>query len=335
MSAEEVRRRIREYIQEGSDNPDLRNYASGIVGDMDRFLWFTAYMMRLGNIYGCQVLDIGCGFGWQAATISMLGGNHVVANDIRETMIGTMQERISALRSEGVTVDVEALLGDVCTMDLPAGTFDAIVCNQTIEHVHDMDAMLAKCAHVLKPGGRLVIADDNNALNRESREENLDMWEKRDRSWAYIEELKRERPIENKDIKPYAVLREEIVRAANSSLDAISVSRIVSATAGLTKSEIERISKSYTDKEQLPRPPKFSWCRNPISGEYCERQLHPYETAQQIERHGFQARVVHAFRRFPLSLLNAVRLPALSEILFNLRPIFLISATKTGKPLEM
>lgn len=44
-------------------------------------------------------------------------------------------------------------------------SFDAIFCHQTIEHVHDLDRMFAKCATLLRKGGRCVISNDNNALN--------------------------------------------------------------------------------------------------------------------------------------------------------------------------
>ena len=63
------------------------------------------------------------------------------------------------------TVRIEPLTGDICTLDLPPASFDAIMSNQTIEHVHDLDAMFDVCFAALRPGGRIVIANTNNALN--------------------------------------------------------------------------------------------------------------------------------------------------------------------------
>lgn len=54
--------------------------------------------MDLGKMYDCHVIDIGCGFGWQAVTIAMRGNNHVIANDIRKTMTQILDSRIPTLK---------------------------------------------------------------------------------------------------------------------------------------------------------------------------------------------------------------------------------------------
>lgn len=327
MAADDVRRWMNVYLHP-SGVPDFDTYASGVAQHLERFLWFVGYMMRLGNVFDCRVLDIGCGFGWYAVAISLLGRNAVVANDIRPQMTACVKERVSALRTSGCPVAVEPLTGDICDAALPDESFDAIVSNQTIEHVRDLDAMFKQCIRMLKRGGRLILADDNNVLSRAARAEAAEMWEMRDRSWDYVEALKRERPIENAGIKPYAALREEIVARANPRLDAVARAHIVQATAGLLKADIERFAREYSASAKLPVRPRFSWCRNPLTGEYCERLLHPYEIARSLERLGFRARVLHAFRRLPLRILNDVRIPGLNELLFNVRPIFLVCAIK-------
>jgi 2-polyprenyl-3-methyl-5-hydroxy-6-metoxy-1,4-benzoquinol methylase len=55
------------------------------------------YMMKLGEMRNARVLDVGCGFGWQALLIALLGGNDVVANDIRESMIDVVGSRAGAM----------------------------------------------------------------------------------------------------------------------------------------------------------------------------------------------------------------------------------------------
>lgn len=328
----EVGQWLTEYIR-GSDNPDLRAYGAELLhsleaGAADRFMWFVQYLMRLGRMCDVRVLDVGCGFGWQAVAVSMLGGNHVVANDIRETMTGPVTEQVAALRARGADVSVDALTGDICALDLEQGSFDAIMCNETIEHVHDLEAMFRVCFGLLRPGGRCVISNDSNALNQKLIDRSRGMWERRERSWEYIEQLKQERPIENRDIRPYAVIREDIVRRSNPQLHVEQVRAIVAATAGMVESQIAHLAESYTDEASLPTPPELSWCRNPTTGEYCERLLDPFEVVTMMERSGFRSHVRHAFRRLPLSLLNGLRFRPLNVWLFNLRGIFVIVGYK-------
>ena len=64
------------------------------------------------------------------------------------------------------------------------------------------------------PGGRMVITNDNNALHPGRFNESLEYWHKRDRDVAFCDQLRRERPIENADVEPYAVMREKIIRSA-------------------------------------------------------------------------------------------------------------------------
>ncbi len=332
MEAPDVKRWIAEYIR-GSDNPDFRTYGDSILravetDDADRFMWSITHLMKLGRIYDARVLDVGCGFGWHDLAISLLGHNHVVANDIRESMTVQLAERIAAVKAKGAPVSVEALTGDICSIDIAPQSFDAIISNEAIEHVHDLDAMFDVCFRVLRPGGRCVITNDNNALNKKKLAEIEAMWQQRDRSWDVIEQLKRERPIENYDIEPYAVSRERIVRLSNPKLTDEDVERIVTVTAGMIEVDIANLARSYTHDTELPTPPAFSWCRNPFTGEYCERQLDPYAVTKKLASHGFKTAVRHMFRKFPLCLLNGVRLKPLNMKLFGLRPAFVIVGRK-------
>src|SRR3954452_13324161 len=83
-SAGEIHAVVREYI-EGADNPDVLAYGGEFLRHYGRGRWMIEYMMRLGNMRNARVLDVGCGFGWQALLIALLGGNDVAANDIRES----------------------------------------------------------------------------------------------------------------------------------------------------------------------------------------------------------------------------------------------------------
>lgn len=318
---------VREYI-EGSDNPDVQAYGGNFLRHYARGRWMIEYMMRLGQMRHSRVLDVGCGFGWQAMLIALLGGNDVVANDIRESMTVVVRERTRALadtlESAGGAA-VTPLLGDICTLDIEPESFDAIFCNQTVEHIHDLPRFFAAAHRALRPGGRMVVANDNNALNPAQFEEVSRMWALRDRSHDFIDRLKRERPIENAGIEPYAVMRERIIRKANPRLPESEVTDLADATAGLIEPDIVAVASSHAPGDELPTPPKYSWSRNPVTGEYCERQLNPYELARAIDAAGFTGSTVrHAFRQFPLRPLNGVQLRPLNERLFAKRSVFVI-----------
>lgn len=315
---------VREYIR-GCDHPDFKAYAANRAENTDgRFEWLTEHIIWLGRMENSRILDIGSGFGWDAVAISILARATVVANDIRPLMTSLIAERVAAIRKQGAPVAVEVLTGDICTLDLPEASFDAIVCSQTIEHVHDLEEMFRVSYRVLRPGGRMVITNDNNARNRKQFAEIQELWRKRDTDWNFVEELKRQRPVENREIKPYADMRNEIVRTANARLSEGDVSAIVQATAGLMKSEIEQIATTFKSASMLPHPPELSWCRNPVTGEYCERQLDPLAVVESMRSCGFLAGYRHGFRRWPLSAFNGLRFRPLNSWLFQLRPFFIV-----------
>jgi 2-polyprenyl-3-methyl-5-hydroxy-6-metoxy-1,4-benzoquinol methylase len=91
-----IREAVRKYIEE-SGNPDVVAYGGKFLRHYDRGAWMIRYMMHLGRMRGCRVLDVGCGFGWQALIIALAGPNDVVANDIRESMVNVVRSRTTAL----------------------------------------------------------------------------------------------------------------------------------------------------------------------------------------------------------------------------------------------
>ncbi len=328
MNDEELKQWIRKYLESG-DSDDFKNYASRLLAtDLERFLWLVGEFGRLARIGNSRVLDIGCGFGWNAVALSLKFGCTVVANDIRPLMTETVARCVERLRAQGAPIAVEVKTGDICNLDLAPNSFDAIISNQTIEHVHDLDAMFRVCHKILKPGCTLLATNDNNARSRAQLAEIQKYWQRRDTDWSFIEELKKQRPIENKDVEPYSAIRERMVVAANPKLDKQQVADIVFATAGLTRREIEPIAANYQGTATLPKRPALTWCRNPIDGEFCERQLDPYELADQARALGFKSQVRHGFRRKPLNWLNAVNLRPLNDALFQRSSYFILVATK-------
>lgn len=96
---------------------------------------------------GAHVLEIGSGPGWDADQLEDAGLT------VRRTDI--TQAFIDFQRARGKDIDQLNAISD----DL-GGPYDAVVCLHVLQHVesHDLDAVLAKIARALRPGGRFLVS---------------------------------------------------------------------------------------------------------------------------------------------------------------------------------
>lgn len=314
-----------EQFMYGSDHPDQVGYREQTkereFANKQAFLERLKILARLGNFQSKRILDVGCGFGWQAFAFALMG-NSIVGIDILPSMIDGMTASIETMKRHA-NFDLKGICGDICDPNLEPHSFDAIYSHEAIEHVHDLNAMFERCRTLLKPGGKLFLLNDSNALNRTTRDETEAMWTQREHSWDWVEQLKKWRPVEHGNAKPFAVMREDIVRKANPSLKDSDVSLIVDKTAGLIRNQIERIARDYPGAE-FPSIGRFDRCRNPETGEYAERLLDPFNLAAMLRDQGFKTKVRHYFRRFPLHLLNGIQFRPINQALFNLRGAFVV-----------
>ncbi len=66
---------------------------------------------------------------------------------------------IARRRAEDLGRPVDLRMGDAETLDLPAATFDTVVCTFSLCAIPDHRKALAEMARVLRPGGLLLLAD--------------------------------------------------------------------------------------------------------------------------------------------------------------------------------
>ena len=108
------------------------------------------YVRERVALRGARVLDVGCGAGLLSEALAREGA-HVTAIDLAPDLI-----KIAKLHTLESGVEVDYRLTSVEALaEQRAGSFDAIVCMEMIEHVPDPSAIIAACATLLKPGGRL------------------------------------------------------------------------------------------------------------------------------------------------------------------------------------
>ncbi|MEU3602476.1 methyltransferase domain-containing protein [Streptomyces sp. NPDC006798] len=104
---------------------------------------------------GHTVLDLGCGPGTDLESLArQVGpGGSVIGIDASREMVERARERTAA---EG---NVEVRIGDVHRLPFPDAGADRARTDRVLQHVEDPAAALAEVRRVLRPGGRLVMAE--------------------------------------------------------------------------------------------------------------------------------------------------------------------------------
>lgn len=105
---------------------------------------------------GSAVLDVGCGAGLLSEALAASGAR-VTALDLAPELIEAAKLH---LYESGVEVDYRLVSVEALAAQQP-GSFDAITCMEMLEHVPDPAAVVAACARLLKPGGRLFASTIN------------------------------------------------------------------------------------------------------------------------------------------------------------------------------
>jgi len=78
---------------------------------------------------------------------------------LNPTRLGYVVAKLHRLES-GIEVDYRLQSVESLAMDMPGG-FDAVTCMEMLEHVPDPASIIAACARLLKPGGRLFVSTLN------------------------------------------------------------------------------------------------------------------------------------------------------------------------------
>ena len=106
---------------------------------------------------GETVLDLGCGAGIDTILAAFRAGaaGRVIALDFLPDML----ERTRAAAAEIGLTNVELLEGDIEAIPLRDSSVDHIISNGVINLAPRKARVLAECARVLRPGGKLTVAD--------------------------------------------------------------------------------------------------------------------------------------------------------------------------------
>lgn len=106
---------------------------------------------------GATVLDLGCGAGTDLLIAAQMTGpdGRVIGVD----MTGSMLERARASADAMGLPDVELHEALIEALPVPDASVDVVISNGVIDLVPDKEAVFAEIDRVLRPGGRLQVAD--------------------------------------------------------------------------------------------------------------------------------------------------------------------------------
>jgi SAM-dependent methyltransferase len=150
--------------------PRVSSYVHGAEPpEQQRLAWMNAllnprHLAAIGPLEGARVLELGAGPGLFAAELARAAGprGSVVA-------IERDARQIEWARANVAGLPVEVRAGDV--FDLPLeerewGTFDLVHARFLLEHVPDPQAVVGLMLRAVRPGGRVVLADDDHDVLR-------------------------------------------------------------------------------------------------------------------------------------------------------------------------
>lgn len=100
-----------------------------------------------------DILEVGCGTGWLCPQLARFG--RVTGTDLSGGVLKRAQSRWPHVRF---------IAGDFSTLPFVAGSYDVVVSLEVLAHIADQPAFIARIAHLLKPGGVLLLATQNRTV---------------------------------------------------------------------------------------------------------------------------------------------------------------------------
>ncbi len=130
----------------------------------------------LGRIEpGQVVLDLGCGAGTDLLIAAQMVGpeGRAIGIDMTPTMLDRARESATEMGLE----NVELHQGLIESLPVPDESVDVVISNGVIDLVPDKDAVFAEIDRVLRPGGRLQVADVviHTEVSEDARKR-IDLW---------------------------------------------------------------------------------------------------------------------------------------------------------------
>jgi len=163
----------RSWAQElGYPEPELARVPEATVASFAG----VANHWLLGRVApGATVLDLGCGAGTDLLIAAQMAGSsgHAIGVD----MTAAMLDRARASADELGLANVELHESLIESLPLADASVDIVISNGVIDLVPDKDAVFDEIDRVLRPGGRLQVADVviHHEVSEDARDR-IDLW---------------------------------------------------------------------------------------------------------------------------------------------------------------
>ena len=251
------------------------------------YIGLCRYLSHVTKAKNASVLDLGCGFGMMATLFGLYGAKEVVGYDLNKEKIDLFKQLLLYIDTE--IKNVKPFLGDSSKIEYPNRYFDVVVTNETLSHVREMEHTIEEIYRILKPGGRLLVRDGNNSLFLWGRV-------RRRMFWRRIEQG----PVDPSAFRstdvplPFIEVRQKMILEKFPQMDREKVQLLSQETKGMFGNEIFEAVEKFEKTGKIPARPKFRY-RNPMTGEFPEREINPFRLKMMLIKRGFEASFIPYF----------------------------------------
>lgn len=124
---------------------------------IDSFAGVGYYFHLLGDLEGARVLDLGSGSGMDTFIASVIAGS--TGTVIGLDMTDSQRRKAESLRQRDGFRNVTYVKGYIDAAPFEDGSFDVVISNGVINLAVDKPQVFKEIARLLRPGGRMAIAD--------------------------------------------------------------------------------------------------------------------------------------------------------------------------------
>ena len=153
------------FIKELEINNDLRTYYR-LLNNKNRLLWRKAYLeQRLEYVYSHlgspsgKIWDVGCGYATTSIFLA-LNGYQVLGNTL-EFYYDKIGSRLDYWSRFGNLNELRIEYANLFDMPVAMQQFDAIIAQDTLHHLEPVQEAMDIFRDSLKPGGRLIVTEEN------------------------------------------------------------------------------------------------------------------------------------------------------------------------------